>query len=121
MVQKQTHERKAKPSARPYVQIPTYGKLFQPRGVYDGKMFHSGSKITYTFVYKKEVVSLHYDRQRKAIFYKGHSVANMKLSADQIQHLQRFGSELQRNDQTRTFANAFNKILKSLLKKKNNH
>lgn len=120
MREKRVHEVKGtrRSPKKPFVEIPTIGKLFQPRGVYDGKMFHSAGKVTYTFVDQKEVISLHFDRQRKAIFYKGHNILNIKLTSNQTQHLERFGVELHRDMGTRNFTNAFQKVLSAVTAQK---
>lgn len=120
MTDKRLHEGKGTKElpARPYVQVPSYEKLFQPHGAYDGKMFHSAGKVTYTFIDKKEVVSLHFDRQRKRIFYKGHNVDNLDLNQARVQHLEKFGSQMQKRPATRSYAGAYLKLLQSILKKR---
>jgi len=101
---------------RPYVQIPNIDKLFEPHGIYDGKMFYTTDKATYTFVDKKEVVSLHFDKRRQAIFYRGHNIANLNLTDDQKNHLERFSQELEKDPHTRTFAAAYSKALNAATK-----
>lgn len=105
------------PLPRPYVEIPNIDKLFEPHGVYDGKMFHTTDKVTYTFVDNKEVVSLHFDKRRQAIFYRGHNIANLSLTDDQKNHLERFARELQKDSHTRTFAGAYSKALDTARKR----
>lgn len=99
------------PPPRPYVEMPNIEKLFEPHGVYDGKMFYTGDKVTYTFIDKKEVVSLHFDKRRQAIFYRGHNIVNLSLTDDQKNHLERFARELEKNPHTHPFVGAYAKIL----------
>lgn len=46
-----------------------------------------GDRVTYTFILDDEVASIHFDRARGEIFYKGHNIRNMQLSDRQIEAL----------------------------------
>lgn len=102
---------------RPYFARPNYGKFFEKNGVFDGKLFHARDKVTYTFVFNKEVISLHFDQNKKTIFYKGHNIANLELSPIQISHLEQFGKELIKKNDTKKFASSYAEILESYLRK----
>lgn len=45
-------------------------------------------RLTYTFILEREVASIHYDRAKEEIFFKGHNIKNMKLNGAQIGALQ---------------------------------
>lgn len=99
---------------RPYVEQPKWGQLFKKKGIFDDKLFCSSTKVTYTFVADKEVVSLHFDRERKTLFYKGHSVTNMKLTPIHWQHLEQFGLALEKHPQGAKFAAVYHTALENL-------
>ncbi len=94
---------------------PGFGQLFKKHGSLDGKMFHAQNKVTYTFVANEEVISLHFDKTRKTIFYKGHNIANLELTESQVAHLEQFKSELAKNDDMTHFARPYADALKNSL------
>jgi len=47
-------------------------------------------RFTYTFIMGREVASIHFDRAKKEIFFKGHNIRNLKLDEDQIKALKEF-------------------------------
>jgi hypothetical protein len=49
-------------------------------------------RVTYTFIANDEVASIHFDRSRGEIFFKGHNVYNMDLADEQIEALRRMES-----------------------------
>ena len=101
---------------RPYFARPGYGRFFKKHGVFDGKMFHSHDKVTYTFVTHSEVISLHFDLLKKTIFYKGHNIANIHLKPEQLVHLELFEKELSKSPGLHNFAKSYSQILDSYLK-----
>lgn len=108
----------AKGEPRPYVSQPAMGSFFKKRGVYDNKLFCSMDKVTYTVVDENEVVSLHFDNTRQAIFYKGHNLENLKMEDIQVQHLEEFREAIERNPKTRSFAESYTNLLHNFLKRK---
>lgn len=101
---------------RPYVEPPSFGRIFKKHGVYDGKLFQAAGKVTYTFVAGREVVSLHFDQARRTIFYKGHNISNMELTQEELHHLEQFRHAIERNTSTKPFVSDFGKVLQSVLK-----
>ena len=97
---------------------PVYGKLFKKDGVLDGKIFHTAEKVTYTFVSNNEVISLHFDRSRQTIFYKGHNINNLSLTPTQISHLELFKKELEKKGDTKIFVDPYKQALEKFLKNK---
>ncbi|MBI4211032.1 MAG: hypothetical protein HY540_00195, partial [Deltaproteobacteria bacterium] len=45
-------------------------------------------RFTYTFLFQHEVSSIHFDRRRGEIFYRGHNIANLVLGDSQKRILQ---------------------------------
>ncbi len=95
---------------------PGYDQLFKKHGVLDRKLFHANNKITFTFVANSEVVSLHFDSVRKTIFYKGHNVANLKLTPIQKEQLLQFKKELEKNPETESFAGPYSEVFEKFVK-----
>lgn len=44
-------------------------------------------RATYTFILDDDVASIHFDRRRGEIFFKGHNIHNLKLTESQINAL----------------------------------
>ncbi len=77
-------------------------------------------RMTYTFAIGKEVGSIHFDRMRREIFYKGHNVRNMDLEEWQWQLLDQLRQVLAVNENGKPFLETYNRTLdKVLLEKKN--
>lgn len=47
-------------------------------------------RLTYTFIFGREVASIHFDRVRGEIFFKGHNIRNLDLSESKIKVLEEF-------------------------------
>lgn len=100
----------------PFPGIRTLETVFQKNGLYDEKLFYSDDKVTYTFVSGEEVVSLHFDKVKKTIFYKGHNIANLSLNLRQIHHLEQFRNALEKNPEAVVFAAPYSRTLNAWLK-----
>lgn len=116
MKEKQLEEQNHEQFLRPYFARPNYGRFFKKHGIFDGKMFQSNDKLTYTFVTHSEVISLHFDRIKKTIFYKGHNIANINLGPDQLMHLGLFEKEIAKQPNLHEFQETFSQILDSYTK-----
>lgn len=101
--------------SRRYVEVPSLGRLFKKKGAYDGKLFHSSNKVTYTFVSDDGVVSVHFDMARKEIFYKGHNIENQKLNPMQLHHLEEFRMILEKKTETHSFVKPYAKALQAYM------
>lgn len=75
-------------------QIPLKESEKAFKGFHEAKLFHSKDRATLTFYAGLEVASIHFDRGRGEIFYKGHNVKNMTLTQDQWLQLQNFSNYL---------------------------
>ena len=85
---------------RAYAESPFLGKYFEPHGLYDGKMFHSQDKVTYIFISESEVVTIHFDLNRKTLFYNGHNIVNMTLREQEKENLSLFHEALRGSPDT---------------------
>ena len=75
--------------------------------------------MTYTFALGTEVGSIHFDRNRGEIFYKGHNIRNMDLEPWQIQVMEQLRQILAKDGQWSRFAEPYGRVLdKITLEKK---
>lgn len=89
-------------------------------GLPENQLVSFGERITYTFAYGRDVGSVHFDRGRGEIFYKGHNVRNMDLEEWQMQVLEGLRKILATQEQGHRFAESYGKTLdKIVLEKKN--
>ncbi len=77
-----------------------------------------GDRITYTFMIGKEVGSIHFDRMRGEIFYKGHNLRNMDLSEAQTQVLEKLRQILHDDAEYQRFAEPYGRILDKVILEK---
>lgn len=102
-----------------YIAPPNYGKLLQRHGVYDDRLFCSRDKVTHTFITEdKEVVSLHFDKTKKAIFYNGRNILHEKLAAEKQHHFEYFREAMSKSEKTHGFLKSFDQVYASFLKQK---
>lgn len=67
--------------------------------------------LTYTFILGREVASIHFDRLRGEIFFRGHNIKNMELSTNQIQALKDLKTVLMQDSKARPFLSDYNATL----------
>lgn len=72
-------------------------------------------RATYTFIMNKEVASIHFDRGKREIFFKGHNILNMALSQEQIKALKEFQGVLAEDEQGKMLFNDYVATLGRLL------
>lgn len=60
-------------------------------------------RLTYTFIMRKEVASIHFDSDRQEIFFRGHNIKNMDLSHEQIKALEGLKGILADDEQSHEF------------------
>lgn len=92
--------------------IPSEGHLKE------SKLISFGDRITYTFIWAKEVHSIHFDKKREEVFYRGHNIKNLELTPEQMQLLIHFKDILSRDQRSRSFMVPYDRILQKLLKEK---
>lgn len=78
-------------------------RIYKKNGYYDGKIFYSSDKVTYTFLYQDEVIVLHFDLNRNSLFLKGHKITSLDMRDDLEEFLTMFKACLQDNPKTQKF------------------
>lgn len=68
-------------------------------------------RITYTFILDREVASIHFDRLRGEIFFKGHNIKNMELTNSQLQALKDLTGVLAAEKEGRPFLSDYEATL----------
>ncbi len=72
-------------------------------------------RLTYTFILGREVASIHFDRAKREIFFKGHNLLNLKLTEAQIKALEDFKQVLKGDERGEPFAKDYEATLGSIL------
>lgn len=84
-------------------------------GGYDnGRLFTSQSKATYTFLHDTEVISLHFDALKLALFLKGHKITNLEDHPHLGDFLTRFKRALLQHRSAKKFLVPFDTALSRL-------
>lgn len=91
-----------------------FSQLFEKNGFYDGKVFFSEAKATFTFLHDDEVMVLHFDLERMALYFNGHCVRALSHHPDMPQFLTDFKKNLLANKRTRKFVSPLDRLLSSL-------
>lgn len=116
MEQKETEQRPGESAAVSPVKSPQQAETASMNGV---QIISFGERITYVFSQGKEVGSVHFDRGRMEIFYKGHNIRNMELEDWQMEVLTGLRHILANDTHGKSFAPSYGKTLdKILLEKK---
>jgi hypothetical protein len=87
----------------------------------DSQLISFGDRFTFTFAQGREVGSIHFDRRRLEIFYKGHNVRNMDLEEWQMQVLENLRKTLMHDEQGKEFAEDYARTLDKIVMEKKNH
>lgn len=82
------------------------------------RLFSTEDRATLTFFHGQAVASIHFDRNRGEIFYRGHNVKNMTLTEEQWGLLQQFGDYLKTHGAPTPLHLAYEDSLASLLPKR---
>lgn len=77
----------------------------------DSQLISFGDRFTFTFAQGREVGSIHFDRGRGEIFYKGHNIRNMDLEEWQMQILEGLRKTLEQDSQGKAFAEDYARSL----------
>lgn len=83
-----------------------------------GQLISFGERVTFTFTHGREVGSIHFDRERGEIFYKGHNIRNMELEEWQMQVLEGLRGILAQNPKTRNFTAPYCRSLDKAVQEK---
>lgn len=84
----------------------------------DSQLISFGDRFTFTFAQGREVGSIHFDRGRGEIFYKGHNVRNMDLEEWQMQILEGLRRTLTQDEQGKAFADDYGRTLDKIAMEK---
>ena len=77
-----------------------------------------GHRVTFTFVMGEDVGSVHFDRSRQEIFFKGHNIRNMDLEVWQWQVLEKMRDVLKSHPKLRNFTNPYSRLLDKIAQEK---
>lgn len=88
---------------------------------FDSQIVSFGDRMTYTFAFGREVGSIHFDRMRGEIFYKGHNIRNMDLEPWQMQVLEQLRQVLGKDEQWARFAEPYGRVLDKIVVEKKTH
>lgn len=86
----------------------------------DSQLISFGERFTFTFAQGREVGSIHFDRGRGEIFYKGHNIRNMDLEDWQMQVLEGLRKTLMQDEQGKVFAQDYARTLDKIVMEKKN-
>ncbi|HEX5037744.1 MAG TPA: hypothetical protein VFX30_11345 [bacterium] len=86
----------------------------------DSQLISFGERFTFTFAQGREVGSIHFDRGRGEIFYKGHNIRNMDLEDWQMQVLEGLRKTLTHDEQGKAFAQDYARTLDKIVMEKKN-
>lgn len=79
-----------------------------------------GDRVTYTFPYGKEIGSIHFDKARREIFFKGHNIRNLDLEERHHQMLETMRKVLQEKEEGKDFAQDYAQTLDKVIMEKKN-
>ena len=79
------------------------------------RLTSSQDKITYIFQLQGEVVSIHFDKKRSEIFFKGHNVMNLELDEGLAGSLRLLQNILLASEKERRFYKSYSEVLKKIL------
>jgi hypothetical protein len=87
----------------------------------DSQLISFGDRFTFTFAQGREVGSVHFDRGRGEIFYKGHNIRNMDLEDWQMQVLEGLRKTLMHDEQGKEFAADYARTLDKIILERKSH
>lgn len=64
-------------------------------------------RLTYTFILNKEVASIHFDRGKREIYFKGHNILNVELLPEQLKALKDLQGILSEDEQGKLLFNDY--------------
>lgn len=73
------------------------------------------NRVTCTFILGKEVASIHFDKSRGEIFFKGHNLNNMHPTQQQCEVLMGLIDILKKDEQGKIFADSYEMTLNKYL------
>ncbi|MDO8494883.1 MAG: hypothetical protein Q7S68_06050 [Deltaproteobacteria bacterium] len=70
-------------------------------------------RVTYTFIIDREVASIHFDKAKNEIYFKGHNIRNTNLNPIEIKALRDFSDVLRKDVRGAEFLKAYQATLGS--------
>lgn len=92
----------------------------EPEKQVDSMLAVYKDRLTYTFIMDREVASIHYDKTKGEIFFKGHNLHNLYLSDEQVKALEELKSVLAKDKEGNSLLDDYNTTLDTLLADNNN-
>lgn len=89
-------------------------EVHQKNGYYDGTIFFSNDRATYTFVYLDDVIVLHFDVLKNHIYFKGHKLTSLDVHPEISSFLGQFKKALIDNPKTSRLVHPFDAIMTTL-------
>lgn len=89
-------------------------RIHQRNGYFDGKIFYAPDRATYTFLYDDQVMVLHFDLSRRALYLKGHKIQSLDDHPQLEQMLSVFKDCLSQNPKTKDFVKFFDECVAAL-------
>lgn len=81
----------------------------------ESQLISFGDRITYVFTLGKEVGSIHFDKGRGEIFYKGHNIRNMDLEDWHCQVLEKMRHVLDSDEKGKRFGESYASTLDKII------
>lgn len=69
-------------------------------------------------MHEKEVGSIHFDKARHEIYYKGHNLKNMEVESEHLKMLEQMRVVLKSDSKGKRFAEAYSQTLDKLILRK---
>lgn len=110
--------KKNDPDTNPYKEAPQVSPS-EEASLRDKRLVSLGGRVTYTFSHDQEIGSIHFDRAKNEIFYKGHNIRNMDLAEWQMQVLEEFRGVL-KNSREHHFYESYARLLDKIILEKQN-
>ncbi|OGQ48860.1 MAG: hypothetical protein A3I09_00805 [Deltaproteobacteria bacterium RIFCSPLOWO2_02_FULL_47_10] len=73
----------------------------------DGMLAVYRERLTYTFILNKEVASIHFERGKREIYFRGHNILNMELSPEQVKAMKDLQGILSEDEQGKLLFNDY--------------
>ena len=106
---------RAQSSTAPAVSNPSEtAASSDPAAFREAKLFVGKDRATLTFFLEEEVASIHYDKHRDEIFYRGHNIKNMTMDPRHWLALEKFGEYLAEDARAAGLRKAYRRCLEHL-------
>lgn len=80
----------------------------------EARLFATPERATLTFYQGSQVASIHFDKKRQEIFFRGHNVKNMTLTEEQWMALRQFTQYLREHQVDREMIQSYEECLEQI-------